>query len=225
MGALGQLLELLHDAHASVRTFEIEYQDWGRPPPSNDVIVSYADPGKPQVRWRGAGPWPKAALSTRRIWLQSPDLARVEIFTDQALVRLAVRNGSQWWRWDAEQGVIGGSALPDPRGLPTLPAMLAMPMLDVRRLITAMWLEPAGVGERAGRRVLCARGRPRVQPPTSGPLHYELEFDAEHGSLLRRAEFDDGRCVWERLAAEVLYGADIDRECFVFVAPDEDLAR
>lgn len=52
-------------------------------------------------------------------------------------------------------------------------------------------------------------------------MYHELEFDAEHGSLLRRAAFEDGQRVWEREAREVHYGTPIDPECFVFVAPDE----
>jgi hypothetical protein len=83
-----------------------------------------------------------------------------------------------------------------------------------------MRLEPTGTGERAGRSVLCARAVPRSTAPNRGALSYELEFDAEHGSLLRRAEFEDGDCVLEREAREVLYNSEIETECFAFVAPE-----
>jgi hypothetical protein len=221
MSALGQLLELLHGAHDDLRTFEVEYQDRGRQAPSRKLTVSYSESGKPQARWQGGGPWPSDALSTRRIWLQAPDHVRVEISRGEELVRLAVRNGGQWWRWDAEQGTLGGSAVPDERGIATLPSILSGPTIDVRRLITSVRFEPAGVGERAGRSVVLARARPRLQPPARGPLSYEFEFDAEHGSLLRRAEFEDGLCVWERRAIQVVYDAQISGDCFVFVEPQD----
>jgi adenylyl-sulfate kinase len=220
MGALGELLELLHDAHGGVSTFEVEFQDWSRQAPSRTLTVNYSDLGKPEPRWRGAGPWPTTAVSTRRIWLGSPNHLRVEVLEDEALVCLAVRNGARWWRWDAAGVATTGSALPDERGLTTLPPMLAPPLLDVRRLISTMRFEAAGTGERAGRTVLRARALPRWQPPSRGALSYELEFDAEHGTLLRRAAFEDRQCVWAREAREVFYGSQINPECFVFVAPD-----
>jgi hypothetical protein len=102
-----------------------------------------------------------------------------------------------------------------------MPQLVVAPVLDVRGLIPVMRFEPAGAAERAGRPVLCARALPRSQPPGRGPLSYEFEFDAEHGSLLRRAEFEDGECVLERQAREVLYNSEIKNECFVFAAPDD----
>ncbi len=219
MSALGQLLELLHDAHDDLSTFEVEYRDWGRTAPSNRLTVTYSETGAPQARWQGAGPLPREALMARRIWVQPPDQIRVEISTGDELLRLAVRNGPQWWRWDAQQGVISGSVAPNPHGVATMPSLLSAPMIDVRQLITTVRFEPAGAGERAGRKVVHARGRPRVQPPGRRPLSYEFEFDAEHGSLLRRAEFEDGECMWERRAVAVLYDAQISADCFVFEEP------
>jgi hypothetical protein len=219
MSALGQLLELLHDAHDGVSTFEVEYRDWGLTEPSNALSVTYSESGAPQVRWKGAGPLPGEAVSTRRIWMRPPDMIRVEILVDDKLLRLAVRNGAAWWRWDAEQGVSRGSALPNRRGVATLPSLLGAPMIDVRQLITSVRFEPVGVGERAGRSVVLARGLPRVPPPERGQVSYEFEFDAEHGSLMRRAEFEDGECLWERRAIEVLYDAEIGAGCFAFEEP------
>jgi len=83
-------------------------------------------------------------------------------------------------------------------------------------------LKPAGTGERAGRRVLRAQGQPRRPLAARGETRYELEFDAEHGTLLRHAAIQDGERVWEREALEVLYGMTIEPECFVFVSPDEN---
>ena len=221
MSSLGQLLELLHDAHDGLSAFEVEYRDWGRPAPNNKLTVSYAETGAPRVRWQGAGPLPRDAVSTRRIWMRPPDQIRVEISVGDELRRFAIRNGRQWWRWDSEQGVTSGAAPPNPRSSARMPSLLSAPMIDVRQLITTVRFEPAGGGERAGRAVVQARGLPRAQPPGRGALSYEFEFDAEHGSLLRRAEFEDEECVWERRAVVVLYDAQIRGECFVFEEPHE----
>lgn len=224
MGALGELLELLHDAHAGVRTFEVEFRDWVRRRPSHMLEVSYSEAGKPQLEWLGAGPWATQGLSTRRFWLQTPDLLRVEIVQGDALIRLGVRNGTRWWSWDAEHGTASGEALPDDRGMLPMPQLVVAPVLDVRGLIQTMQFEPTGAAERAGRAVLCARAIPRRQPPGRGALSYAFEFDTEHGSLLRRAEFEDGECVLERQAREVFYNAEIEPECFVFAAPVDSTA-
>jgi hypothetical protein len=79
--------------------------------------------------------------------MRPPDMIRVEISVGDELLRLAVRNGAEWWRWDAEQGVSRGSALPNRRGIATLPSLLGAPMIDVRQLITSVRFEPTGVGE------------------------------------------------------------------------------
>jgi hypothetical protein len=221
MGALGDLLELLHDAHARVETFEVEFRDWVRRPASHAVGVSYSEAGKPQLDWLGGDPWATPGLTTRRIWLQAPDLLRVEILHADDLFRLGVRNGTRWWRWDAEHGATSGDAVPDERGVSRMPQLLTAPVLNVRRLIQFMRFEPAGTGERAGRSVLCARAFPRRQPPARGELEFEFEFDAEHGSLLRRAEYEDGECVLERQAREVLYNPTLESDCFVFAVPDD----
>jgi hypothetical protein len=221
MSALGQLLVLLHDAHERVSTFEVEYRDWGRTKPSKKLTVTYAQSGAPQARWQGAGPLPREALMTRRIWMRPPDQIRVEISLGEELLRFAVRDGQQWWRWDSEKGAISGSAAPNASGVAAMPSMLSAPMIDVRQLMTTVRFEPAGEDQRAGRTVVRAQGWPRVAPRGRGFVSYEFEFDAEHGSLLRRAEFEDGECMWERRAVQVLYDAEISADCFVFDEPRE----
>ncbi len=228
MGELGDLLELLHDAHARVETFAVDYHDRQYRPSSSDVVVSDAGDGPLQLNWRAGGPWAGDLVRTRRIWLQHPDRLRVEILEGEMLIRLAVRAGSRWWRWDELNGATSGSLEPDEHGVARLPPLLAAPLSAVHRLPGTVRLEPTGAGERAGRPVLRADARPRRHPPGRGSLVYELEFDAEHGSLLRYAEIEDGFCVRERVAIEVLYGSGIDPACFVFAEPDKvdgDLAR
>lgn len=225
MSELGDLLELLHQTHALVDTFEVEYLDRVYRESSSEVAVLDAGDGPPQLSWRGAGPWSEDVVRTRRIWLQRPECLRVEILEGEMLIRLGVRAGSRWWRWDDVAGTTSGGVEPDERGVGRLPSLLAAPLFAVHRLPATLLLEPAGGGERIGRAVVKASGQTRRQPPARGTVTYEFEFDAEHGSLLRCVEFEDGVCVWERTATEVIYGSQIDPACFVFVSPVEDERR
>jgi hypothetical protein len=225
MAQLGDLLELLHDAHIRLTTFEIEYRDWRRQRPSNEVALVDDGGGKPRLGWRGAGPWPAEIVTTRRVWLERPEHLRVEILEDEMLIRYGIRAGPQWWRWDAVLGTTSGSLAPEGGGIASLPPLLLPPVLATHELMANVRFEPSGRGERAGRQVLCARAQARRPPHLRGMLAYELEFDAEHGTLLRRAEFEDGELVWEREAREVQYGCQFDPQCFVFVAPEDELSN
>jgi hypothetical protein len=220
MQGLGDLLELLHDASAHVGTLEVEYWEWKRPPASNRLLVTPTEPGKAELRWQGAGPWPQEEIITRKIWFQRPDRARVEVIEDGALALLAVRAGMTWWRWDPDDGASSGSVLPHrpDRGLPPI---LSLRLLEAYRLLATMRFEPAGRGQRAGRDVVRARAFPRRPPTSRGELSFEFEFDSQHGSVLRTAELEDGRCVREREARHIVYDGQIASDRFVFVAPGE----
>lgn len=221
MGELGDLLELLHGAHDRVSTFEVEYRDWARQRPSLELALVDPAGGRPTLGWRGGGPWATNTVRTRRIWLARPDRLRVEILEGEALIGLGVRAGPLWWLWDETRGTTSGSLAGDENASPTLPPMLTAPLSAVHRLPATLRLKSAGMGERAGRHVFRAQGWPRRPPAARGDVHYEFEFDAEHGSLLRRAEFDGGERVWEREAQQVVYDCEIDPNCFVFVLPED----
>lgn len=221
MGELGELLELLHDAHARVSTFQCEYQEHNRAPAGDTLVVRASGAGKPRLRWAGAGPWRDELLITRRIWFAHPDRLRVELTDDDGeLVRMGVRSGTEWWWWDEISGARSGSTAPAQGGPGTLPRLLSPPLIEAYRLVPMMRFEPTGPGERAGRSVIGARAFPRRQPASRGELAYEFEFDAEHGSVLRRAEFESGLLAREVEARQVAYGAEIEDECFVFRSPD-----
>src|SRR5690242_1686860 len=110
MSELGALLELIHDAHSSVVTFEAEYRDWSRPRPSLELHVLRSELGETHTHWHGAGPFPKPIASSRRIWLMAPNL-RVEIVNGRQLVRLGVMKGERWWRWDRDWGTESGELM------------------------------------------------------------------------------------------------------------------
>ncbi|MDQ2759020.1 MAG: hypothetical protein M3Y17_00915 [Actinomycetota bacterium] len=227
MSALAELLELLHDAHGRLSSFEAEYRDWSQPRPSRELVVDRSEiaNGRFRGRWRGAGPWPTEIVATRRFWLQRPDRLRVEELRNHRLVRLGIRDDAQWWRWDQVEGASSGKASMTGADAGTLPPLLSPPLLDPVRLVAGLRFEPAGVGERTGRKVLRARARRRGQPSSCDRVSLELEFDAEHGTVLRRAGFEDGQCVQLTEALAVRYGPEIDPERFAFLSPDGKPAR
>jgi hypothetical protein len=209
MGELGFLLELLHDADPRARTLQAEFRGWSVLSPGPDVVVKRDGEGPERLRWRSGAPWPQTVQDRRRLWSDGPDRLRVELWQEAELVRLGVRAGPRWWRWDRDAGESAGS-LDDH---PWLPPLLDPPALSPARLIAFLRLEPAGVGERAGRRVLMAHGFPRAAR-SRGDVCFELEIDAEHGTLVRRARLLAGRCVDLSEAKEVRYELPIDRSRF-----------
>jgi hypothetical protein len=72
---------------------------------------------------------------------------------------------------------------------------------------------------RVGREVLVAKAARRQPQRRLSDESVEFEFDARNGAMLRRASFENGRCVQ---LMEVLAGGfdrEIDPERFAFAAP------
>jgi hypothetical protein len=220
MSELGDLFELLDGAHERVSSIRMEFRDWALSPASDELVVDREDLLAGRLRWRGAGPWPRASQTRRRLWSMRPERLRVEVMRDGQLARLAVRAGREWWRWDREHGATSAH-METIEGSRWLPPLLDPPLLTPARLIGSLRFEPVGDGLRAGRRVALTRARPR-EPLSSRhhELSYEFEFDAEHGTVLRWALFKDGRSVQVTEALDVAYDVPIDPERFVFVSPD-----
>jgi hypothetical protein len=225
MSELGALLELIHEAHSRLISFQAEYRDWARSRPSLEVTIDRSERGDADLHWRGAGPFPSEAAATRRFWLKRPDCLRVEILRNNLLTRFAILNRDRWWRWDRADGAVIGEARSQNHGSLRLPPLLSPPLLEPIRLLPRLELDTTGRGWRAGRETLCARARPRDSTSSGGAFSYELEFDAEHGTLLRYAVFDAGTLVSLSEAIAVTCDADIDPQRFVFVAPDGKPAR
>jgi hypothetical protein len=215
MSALGTLVELLHNAHDRVHAFEAELLDRTSPSRSIELIVNPVAPPAGRFRWQGAGPWPHVLETRRRLWFERPDRLRIEISCGGVLLRIGVRNGAEWWRWDRENGVTEGN-LTELWATP----LLDPPLLSPARLMGWLRLEPSGVGERAGRRVLIARASPRALPLSGADQEFELEFDAEHGTMLRRATLEEGQLIRLAEALSVRYDAPVDPVRFEFAIPE-----
>ena len=222
MSELGDVLCLIHDAHERASAVHLRISDWSQPSVRPEILVDQNRGLPGGLRWGGAGPWPEPTTSSRQMWAAAPDRLRVEITRGDAIVRLGVRDGAQWWRWDEILGVSSGVAESGGRARqPTLPALLDPLLLHPARLIATLRLQPVGTTSRAGRAAILVRGVPRESAAGRSQLAYELELDAEHGTVLRRAAFDSGRRFQDSRVVHVVYDSDIDAAKFAFIAPVE----
>lgn len=222
MSELGEVLCLLHDAHQRTPALYLRITDWSQPSATPEILVDQGHGLTGGLQWAGAGPWPEPTTRSRQMWAATPDRLRVEIRRGDAIVRLGVRDGARWWRWDETLGVSSGIADSGGRARqPTLPALLDPLLLHPARFIGALRLQPVGRTSRAGRAAILVRGVPREPAASRSQLAYELEFDAEHGTVLRRTVFDSGRRFQDSQVLHVAYDSDIDSTKFTFTAPDE----
>jgi hypothetical protein len=202
---------------------QAEYRDWMRPSPTLSLLI---DPtagetgagATGRLRWEGSGPFPRPMETTRRIWFMAPDRLRVEIMRNGRAVRLGVHHCATWGRWDEVSGTETGDAIATERGW-TLPPPLNPPLLAPARLLGWLRLHDVATGRRAGRAVLTARACPRTQFSAAREgLRYDLEFDAQHGTMLRLSTYDDRECLRLTEATEITYGRDLDPRLFTWPA-------
>jgi hypothetical protein len=138
------------------------------------------------------------------------------VLSGGSLERVGVRSEAKWWRWDRQEGASSGGPAGAARAW--IPSLLDPPLLTPVRLLGALRLKPAGVGERVGRLVLRADAMPRGTVSARKPLSFELEFDAEHGTMLRIASFEEYRPLQLTEAVAVSYDQPIEPERFQVVA-------
>ncbi len=105
---LGDLLEVVHNAHDRVTQGHITLRDWIHPLPSDAITFNEEAPLGTKLRWEGVGPWPRPSEASREIWFRQPDCLRVELKRADKLARLAIRDGALWWRWDHREGLSKG---------------------------------------------------------------------------------------------------------------------
>jgi len=138
--------------------------------------------------------------------METPNRLRVEISRHDELVMVGVRNGPSWWLRSAEEGG-------ERRGAQdSLPPVLQPVLFAPERLLAAMWLEVAGLGNRAGRDVVIARAVPRETDPALTTL--EFEFDSEYGTILKRTAYVGGVCTSSTEAINLLHGRVFSPEKF-----------
>jgi hypothetical protein len=200
---------------------QAEYRDWARPAPTVSLRVEPGagedgPVGAARLCWQGAGPFPRTVQTGRGIWLAAPNRVRVEIRRGKHIVRLGVCDGTSWWRWDQVAGVESSDGAPTAHDR-ALPPLLDPPLLTPVRLLSGLRLGHVGAGERTGREVVTAGGQPRQRSLGGSPqLRFELEFDAEHGTMLRIAAYDNRKCIQLTEATEVAYVRERDPGLFTW---------
>ena len=215
MQRLGELLQLLYGAHAKVETVELTVVDRLTESGSLRLRVENDADGTPHIVPPRRSVTGRGAQTTRRIWRQGSSRSRVEVYVDGRLTRVGIKNGSRWSRWDVDAGTATGDVFEA-----VVPPLLRLPLLVPAELLSAVWLEPGDLGTRAGRKVRSARARPR-NPDDGAEL--ALEFDFEHGTILRHAVLQGGRIVRSTEATDVIYDAPLDGALFEIDNPATSL--
>ena len=100
-----------------------------------------------------------------------------------------------------------------------MPPLLDPPLLTPARVLGWLRLEHHGASMRAGRNVVIARGWPRHRAESAPRMYQELEFDAEHGTMVRSATFVNGCCVQCSEATMIKYACAVDPTHFVYTSP------
>jgi hypothetical protein len=229
---LGDLLEALHRSHGAFATAHVEYRTWQHDARSAAAFTAAAEGGgwTAYAVLEGDEAPPEETRGAVRLWVERPSRLRSE--HEGRHPRTVVVDGSRWWTWDEHDGATTG----DRDASEGFGAEGTRRLLDPSPLIGLLDLEPLGVAERAGRRVLRARARAREVERDSGldwELHalgmgadeWLLEVDVERGALLRVEARHRGEPfrVDEAVVAE--FDVPIARDVFTFVAPEGREAR
>jgi outer membrane lipoprotein-sorting protein len=243
MGDLGDLLEVLHCAGSSYRTFRGEFRSVSH----TGVVMRTMrelDEGRPsrvRTRRRGSGvsfgsaflvgeDLPDADESSEtkvRVWLEAPARYREEE-VDNGVGSLIVRDGVLWWSFNELLGSTTNEREEDP-GSSRIGGEYES-LLDPASLLALLRFEPMGKGDRAGRHVLLAGARPRDASASLSGLGlgfgghvadlYEFEVDAEHGVILRMASSYKRNELAVIEAVAVAFDEQLPPDIFEFKSPD-----
>jgi hypothetical protein len=200
VGALGQILELLHDAGERARPARLTVVEWRHGPRSSAAFERY------MAARRGPGSAAMQAVSspgalapdettwTTTLALESETRFREEAAGVQAGKRSLVRDGDRWASWDSDWGAVTSES--EQEGGP--PSSTYAFLLDPVGVLGSFRLEPSGHTEVAGRDAWRVRATARPEPEGSGAVLFrlgpgadrvDLAVDAERGALLRSEAF------------------------------------
>ena len=217
MAALGEILELLHDAGERARPARLTVVEWSHGPRSAVAFDRYmaARHGTGHAMTQsisGDAPPPDETSSTTSLALASPTRFREEAAGVQAGKRYVVRDGDRWVSWDADWGAVTSESAHE-QGAPLSTHGF---LLDPVGIVGALRLEPAGEAEVAGRATALLRAFPRDDWDGSGTALFrigpgadvvELAVDAERGALLRSEAFVDGEPFRRLEVTEIAFGS------------------
>ena len=199
MTALGEILELLHDAGERSRPARLTVVEWAHGPRSAAAFDRFmaerhgrrSGVGAAQIVRSGTEtPPPDGTSRTTTLAFESPARYREESAGVQAGTRYQVRDGERWVSWDGDWGAVTNET--EQEGGP--PSSSYAFLLDPIAIVGGYRLEAADAVEIAGcpARRLRAVPRPSVEGATAvvfslgpGADAIELAVDAERGALLR----------------------------------------
>jgi len=245
---LGDLLELLHRASGSFRTFQGEFRTVDHPDVTNQALRAMRDetqrtPSR-ERRSGGSGSFSGSFFfgidededdesaepveSVLRLWLDRDGHRYREEQGDGEDIQLIVRDGRRWWSFNALVGATSNEG-EDDSSRSTVTGSGEV-LLTPSKLLGALQFEPTGEGVRAGRAVVRARAKPDPDLNRAdlrglsdfgwGADAYELEVDVERGVLLRVASHFKGAELSLVEAVRVTFDEPLGDDTFVFRSPD-----
>jgi outer membrane lipoprotein-sorting protein len=232
LSALGDLLELLHDAASSFERLRGEFRIWTdleRNLVARQSEMEEADLERlrASLMARHGGPIPHETEDSVRLWVERPGRVREERESQMHGRTLAVQDGTEAWRYMAPTGAVSQSR--DELG-PWVAGHEFESLLDPSPLMGVLTLEPTGISERAGRPVWSVRAQPRVSRPAYGRAmalysigaeadEWHLEVDTERGVVLRLEARYQGEPMRVVETLEVSFDDDFPPDTFVFTPP------
>jgi hypothetical protein len=229
MTELGDLLELLHRAHASFRTVRFEAREWrhtwrtqaayarameGATGVGQVVLQTDAVPQEWEIVVRG--------------WLAPPRIR--EERGEAGRLTVGVSDGERWWQVMPEWATVSDEG--DGWSTGRVGDCLR-PYVDPAPLTAGLTLELAGRGEAAGREAILVRAAPRPRPfraeqeaLLTGADRHELAVDAARGTLLRTVSFVDDEPAQLLEVVEIAFDEPLDESLFRHEpGPGEEVAK
>jgi outer membrane lipoprotein-sorting protein len=226
MSELGDLLALMHGAHARISTVRATVRTWRHLRRTHEAMESL--PGTTMYAV-GEGREPESTESVVRLWLAPPDRQREER-EDPDGSSLSVQRGRVWWRYDPYNG-----ARTNEDDLETRSGNIGSEfpwLLDPAPAIGLLNYLEIAPGRRAGRHVLRVRAVPRDRDGFGlGQLGLHaadellLDVDSERGALLRVECRFEGRPFSIAEVEDVAFDEQFPDETFTFTPPPGEEIR
>jgi len=218
MTELGDLLELLHRAHASFRTVRFEAREWRHTRRTQAAYARATEEvtGVAQVVMQSDSV-PEEWEIVVRGWLEPPRIR--EERGEAGRLTVGVSNGERWWQVMPEWATVSDEG--DGWSTGRVGECLR-PYVDPAPLLAGLTLEPGGRTQVAGREAILVRAVPRPRPfrteheaLLTGADRYELALDAERGTLLRSVSFLDDEAATRLEVVEIAFDEPLDGALFL----------